>query len=171
VTEEFIEREIGKLGIRHTIWLQGDPSEPVTSGHVDGYVLFNAPGAVLVEACDDEKIEPPMWRSHDIATLEQATDAAKRTLDVETILAPRKRYWKFCGEMFAPCYVNAYIANGAVITARFGDVQRDEAAKSVLERAFPGREVVMLQVDHIAAGGGGVHCLTQPMSTSDGAIR
>jgi agmatine deiminase len=163
VTEEMIEREFTKLGIAQTIWLEGDSSEPITSGHVDGYVLFKAPGAVVVEGFDDKKLEPPMGRSRDIAVLEQATDAANRTFNVDKILAPRKRYWKFCGEMFAPCYLNAYVANGAVITARFGDIERDEAAQTGLERAFPGRDVVMLKIDHIAAGGGGVRCLTQPM--------
>jgi agmatine deiminase len=131
--------------------------------YVDGYVLFKSPGAVLVEVFDDKQIEPPIWRSHDIATLEQATDAVGQTLDVERIRAPRRRYWRSCGEMFAPCYLNAYVANGAVITGRFDDVERDEAAQNALEAAFPGRDVVMLQIDHIAAGGGGVHCLTQPM--------
>jgi agmatine deiminase len=163
LTEEVIERELGKLGIRRTIWLEGDPCEPITSGHVDGYVFFKAPGAVLTEVFDDKQIEPSIWHSRDIETLEQAKDAAQRTLNVERITAARKRYWKFRGEMFAPCYLNAYIANGAVITACFGDVERDEAAKDALEKAFPGRDVVMVQINHIAAGGGGVHCLTQPM--------
>ena len=61
-----------------------------------------------------------------------------------------------------PSYVNAYLANGAVITASFGDVQRDEEAQQAFERAFPDRTVKMLRIDHIAAGGGGIHCLTQP---------
>jgi agmatine deiminase len=163
VTEKGIEHEFAKLGMAQTIWLEGDPSEPITSGHVDGYVLFKWPGAVLVEGIDDQHLEPTKGRSRDIAVLEQATDSAKRPLSVEKVLAPRKQYWKYRGEMFAPCYLNAYVANGVVISGRFGDVERDEAAQAALESAFPGRDVVMLKIDHIAAGGGGVHCLTQPM--------
>ena len=162
-TEEEFERGFAKLGITRTIWLEGDFCEPITSGHVDGYVLFKAPGAVLVEVFDDKRIDAPIWRSHDITTLEKAKDATERTLDVDWIKAPRKRYWKNHSEMLAPCYLNAYVANSAVFTANFGDVERDEAAKDALASAFPGRKVVMLGIDHIAAGGGGVRCLTQPM--------
>jgi agmatine/peptidylarginine deiminase len=32
-----------------------------------------------------------------------------------------------------------------------------------LAQAFPRREIIMLRIDHIADGGGGVHCLTQPI--------
>jgi agmatine deiminase len=35
-----IELALAKLGIRTVIWLEGDPCEPLTSGHTDGYVLF-----------------------------------------------------------------------------------------------------------------------------------
>jgi agmatine deiminase len=65
--------------------------------------------------------------------------------------------------MFAPCYLNAYVANNAVIAGCFGDDERDEAAKKALEEAFPWPQVITLRIGHIAAGGGGVHCLTQPM--------
>jgi agmatine deiminase len=164
LTELEIEQEFTRLGITRTIWLEGDSCEPITSGHVDGYVLFKAPGAVLVEEFDDDDICPPVWRKHDIATLEQSTDALGQTLSVERIRAPRKRYWKFRSRLFAPCYLNAFVGNGIVISMRFGDVDRDDAAKEALERAFPGRKIEMLAIDHIVAGGGGVHCLTQPMA-------
>jgi agmatine deiminase len=169
IIEEEIEREFAKLGIHQTIWLEGNRDEPITSGHIDGYVLFKAQSSVLVEVIDDPHVEPPVWQSRDIEALEQAADAAKRILNVERVKAPRRRFWKFRGEMFAPCYLNAYIANGAVITAGFGDIERDEAARFALERSFPGRAIVMLSIDHIAAGGGGVHCLTQPMLETRGS--
>ncbi len=160
--ERMIEQALNPLGIERTIWLEGDPCEPGTSGHVDGYVMFTAPGRVLVETTDDE-MERPFWREHDIALLEQTRDARGRGLEVHRVLGPRKRYWRFRGPSWAPCYVNAYVANGAVIAARFGDAERDETAKEQLTQAFPEREIIMLKIDHIANGGGGIHCLTQPM--------
>lgn len=167
--ERIIERELTKLGIHRVVWLEGDPCEPDTSGHIDGYVLFKGPGAVLVEVCDDEQVEPPMWRAHDIAIIEGAKDAADRTLGVEQVRTSRKRHWRFKGYNFAACYLNAYVANDAVITARFGDGERDDAAKDALANAFPGREIIMLRIDHIANGGGGIHCLTQPMPAMSAA--
>jgi agmatine deiminase len=34
-------------------------------------------------------------------------------------------------------------------------------AKDKLQECFPNREIVMLNIDGIAAGGGGIHCATQ----------
>jgi Porphyromonas-type peptidyl-arginine deiminase len=45
-----------------------------------------------------------------------------------------KFYQSTC-ELFTPSYLNAYIANGAVIAARFGDTERDEQTKAVLDDA------------------------------------
>jgi agmatine deiminase len=78
------------------------------------------------------------------------------------LFAPRRKYRRGAPESFAPCYLNAYVANGAVISAKFGDGERDEASRKALAKAFPGREIIMLRIDNIANGGGGVHCLTQP---------
>lgn len=167
--QRMIETDLARFGVRKTIWLEGDPCEPITSGHTDGYVLFAPNGVVLVEACDDKAIEPPLWREHDISLLEDARDADGRKLKIMRVRAPRRRYWKGDPETFAPCYLNAYVANGAVITARFSDAERDEAAKNALARAFPRRDIIMLRIDAIANGGGGIHCLTQPTPPSSEA--
>jgi agmatine deiminase len=158
-----IETELGRLGARKVIWLEGDPCEPLTSGHTDGYVLFAPSGVVLVETHEDKLTEPPMWREHDIDLLEMAASADGGAFKVKRVHAPRRRYWASGADTFAPCYLNAYVANGAVIGGRFGDPQRDATAKTALAKAFPGREIVMLRINTIAEGGGGVHCLTQPM--------
>lgn len=62
---------------------------------------------------------------------------------------------------FLDSYVNFYPAEGAVITAQFGDRDADAAAAAVLTDLFPGREVVQLDVDRLHGGGGGIHCVTQ----------
>ena len=155
-----IQRALHGFGIRHVIWLKGDASEPITSGHIDGYALFTAPGAVLVETMDGGTVISQQ-REQDIAALENASDAAGRRLRIGRIWAPRVP--KEQDGMFAASYLNAYVANGAVIAARFCDDERDELARIALETAFPGRQVKMLKINHILNGGGGAHCLTQPM--------
>jgi agmatine deiminase len=137
--QNWLETEFVRLGMRRVIWLEGDPCEPLTSGHADGYVLFAPSGVLLVEAFDDKSVEPPMWRDHDIALLENALDADGRRFKVARVRAPRGRYWKGKSDMFAPCYLNAYVANGAVISARFGDAARDEAARTVRIPTKPAR--------------------------------
>lgn len=157
-----IENGLTHLGGRKIIWLDGDATEPITSGHADAYVLFVRSGSVLVEGCEPDGALIPN-RVTDIAALRTAEDSSGGTLEITTILPPRQRYSRFSGSSFAPCYLNAYVANGAVITAKFGDPERDEAARKALACAFPGRDIRMLDINHIAAGGGGVHCLTQPV--------
>lgn len=158
-----LEREFRSFGIDSIVWLEGDPSEPLTHGHVDGYVLMTSPGRMLVEIISDPDAEAPFWRSHDIILLKQARDASNERLYVEFVAAPRKRYWRFRGPYWAPGYLNAYLANGAVITGSFGDRERDELAANALQRSFPGRTIRMLRIDHVASGGGGIRCLTQPI--------
>jgi agmatine deiminase len=160
--QRVIERGLRRFGIRKVIWLEGDPGEPITSGHIDGYVLLAPSGAALVDACSDQETVPPMWRAHDVARLEETKCANSRRLKVRQLRAPRLCPYTKHSDWFAASYLNAYVANGAVVGARFGDSKRDAAARKALVQAFPGRDVIMLRIDAIAEGGGGVHCLTQP---------
>jgi agmatine deiminase len=57
------------------------------------------------------------------------------------VLAPRQQYWISDLETFAPCYLNSYVANGAVIGPSSGDAERDEAAREALAETFPEREI------------------------------
>jgi len=69
-------------------------------------------------------------------------------------------------EDFVASYVNYYVCNGAVIAAEFGDDRADQAAQRTLEQLYPGREIVMLDVDPIGEAGGGIHCSTQQQPVS-----
>jgi agmatine deiminase len=64
------------------------------------------------------------------------------------------------GERMAASYVNFYIANGAIIAPCFG-VETDAAAKEVLARLFPERDIVQVPAREILLGGGNIHCITQ----------
>ena len=50
------------LGMEKVIWLPGDLTDTGTDGHVDGYVAFIKPGAVLCETVADPS-DPryPSW--------------------------------------------------------------------------------------------------------------
>ncbi|WP_259174468.1 agmatine deiminase family protein [Bradyrhizobium betae] len=166
--QEAIASEFRKFGIHKVIWLEGDPCEPITSGHIDGYVLFAPRKQVLVESIDDRESEPPFWREHDMHLLGRAKNAKGHNLKVVRVLAPRQRYLSGDLDSFAGNYLNVYLTNGAVIVSQFGDAERDELARNALAESFPNREIVPLRIDAIARGGGGIHCLTQPMPKSSG---
>ena len=165
--QQVIEDGLRRFGVDCVIWLEGDPSEPITSGHVDGYVLLSPTGTILVEYTDDGDIKGPMWRDHDTEMLRCMGRTSHRQMTVMQVAAPRFRYWKHKSESFAPCYLNAYVANGAVIGARFSDPQRDRLAQIALAKAFPEREIILLDINNLAEGGGGIHCLTQPMPATN----
>lgn len=163
VTAGQIEQGLAEFGGRHVIWLDGNPREPITSGHIDGYVMFGESGEVLVEDISGDDRVGDNIRMRDIETLRSSVDGEGKPLRVRVVAPPREKYWASRSALFAPAYLNAYVANGAVITGRFGDLERDSLAQLTLGHAFPGREVRMIDINHIAAGGGGVRCLTQPV--------
>jgi agmatine deiminase len=154
--ESDIERELVRLGATEVIWLNGDPSEPITSGHVDGYLLSTESGDLLVQGCEAD--DPyARARNADIARLRAVTDLGR----LRVVEPPRVSSSE--DSLFAATYVNAYTPNGAVIASKFGDKERDRQAERVLAEAFPGREVRMLSAPNIARGGGGIRCLVQPV--------
>lgn len=156
LNESDIERELVRLGADKVIWLDGDPDEPITSGHVDGYLLPAESGDLLVQLCE---ADDPCARARDadIARLRAVTELGTlRLVEPPRVLSSE-------GDIFAATYLNAYTPNGAVIASKFGDKERDRQAERILAEAFPGREVRMLSAPNIARGGGGIRCLVQPV--------
>ncbi|MEZ5739389.1 MAG: agmatine deiminase family protein [Burkholderiaceae bacterium] len=47
-----------------------------------------------------------------------------------------------------------------MIAQRFGDRDADDATAQLLAEAFPGRRILLLDIDGIAAGGGSIHGAT-----------
>ncbi|WP_067698979.1 agmatine deiminase family protein [Nocardia jejuensis] len=149
------------LGIRKVIWLPGIAGEDITDGHTDFYARFAAPGVVVAGLDNDESsFDYDVTRRH-LDILRAATDVQGRPLRVEVLEGPSTVREKFADDDFAAGYINFYVCNGAVIAPEFGDADTDSATHDTLARLFPGREIVQIDIDGIAAGGGGIHCTTQ----------
>jgi agmatine deiminase len=93
--------------------------------------------------------------------LRNSSDAQGRKLEVVVMPGPESVRKTYENKEFAAGYINFYVCNGAVIAPQFGDVRADAAARDMLQKLFPQREVIQLAIDGIAAGGGGIHCTTQ----------
>ena len=153
------EREIQHaLGAEKIIWLPGDPTEHETNGHVDGIACFARPGVVLYETNPDPDDPHTKILAENLAALRKAKDARGRSLE----LVPIEEAYEVEGEgeMFCRSYVNFYIANNGIVAPKYGTAT-DERIRELLTRVFPDHEIVMVDINAIATGGGGIHCITQ----------
>lgn len=156
------ERELKRvLGLEKIIWLPGITGKDITDGHTDFYARFARPGVVIAGYdADPKSFDHAVTRQH-LDILRTATEVDGRRLEVIALEAPARVREQFAHVGFAADYINFYVCNGAVIAPEFGDLRTDAAARRELQRAFPGRDVVQVNIDGIAAGGGGIHCTTQ----------
>jgi agmatine deiminase len=148
------------LGVKKVIWLPGDPTDTETDGHVDGYVAFVKPGAVLCEVVADPEDPRYAIMAENRRVLETETDARGRRFELLPIVEAPRSAVPLGQEGYCRSYVNFYIANGAVIAPAYG-IAEDASAAMTLRRAYPGRTVVQVALNDLFRGGGGIHCITQ----------
>ena len=146
------------LGVRKVIWFPGARGADITDAHVDGLARFTSPGTVLVNKPGSGNLE--QYRQVR-AVLGDTTDAAGRKPEIIDLPEPDPSAIGRHGEDFFASYINYYVANGAVIAPAFGDRAADERAAGIFRELYPGREGVGVGINHIAEGGGGIHCSTQ----------
>lgn len=140
------------LGARRIVWLgQGLLEDRDTDGHVDLIAAFTAPGHVLLQTVDEEN-----------PNYERCAENRLRlkTAKLEVTELPFLPYVTVAGERIAAGYLNLYVCNGAVIVPVTG-AETDQAALSIIDSVYPGREVVPVPGAVLAYGGGGPHCITQ----------
>jgi agmatine deiminase len=149
------------LGLEKIIWLPGIKGKDITDGHTDFYARFAQPGHVIAGFDPDPaSFDHTVTRNH-IKILQSSLDASGRSLDVTVLSGPMEVRPKFDSMDFAAGYIGFFLCNDALIMQGFGDIHADTTAKRVLQQSFPNREIVQINIDGIAAGGGSVHCTTQ----------
>lgn len=148
------------MGASKMIWAPGIKGADITDYHIDALARFVKPGQVLIQIGEDVDPDDP-WSiaaadTYDI--VEAATDAEGNPL--ELVELPEPYDIRVDSPDFVSSYVNYYVCNGAVIAAEFGDEEADAEAAEILADLYPGREVVMLNIDTVCEVGGGIHCAT-----------
>jgi len=158
-SKQEVEEELCRtLGAEKVIWIPGDVNETETDGHVDGIAAFVRPGVVMVEINQDSTDPHYSVGQENTAALRGQKDARGRPLKLEFIYEGSYHEEDYDGG--CRCYINSYLANGAVIVPGY-EGERDEAAVETYRDLYPDREVVQVQIKDIAEGGGGIHCITQ----------
>ena len=157
-TKAEVEVELNsKLGTNQVIWLKRgltrDYEDFGTRGHVDIVACFADENTILYH--DQQDPAHP-----DFAV----TQEVRSTLEAETnftlIPVPAPKVLTDAHGPVDYSYINHYICNGAVILCSFDD-PNDEVAKAILEKAYPDRQIVLVDAREIFARGGGIHCITQ----------
>ncbi|MER7768315.1 agmatine deiminase family protein [Kitasatospora sp. NPDC096140] len=151
------------LGVEKVIWFKGVAGQDITDCHVDALARFAEPGTVVLHrpAADTP---PDVWTTASeqaVQVLASATDARGRALKVVDLPEPDFDLIQGAGKNFLATYINYYVCNGGVIVPRFGDQAADDHAAGIIGDLHPGRRVAQVSIDHIASGGGGIHCATQ----------
>lgn len=148
------------MGARKVIWAPGIKGADITDYHIDALARFVKPGQLLIQKGEEVDPDDPWsvaaFETHSI--LAAASDAEGRSLDIVTL--PEPVDIRVDSPDFVSSYVNYYVCNGAVIAAEFGDRAADEKAAAILADLYPGREIVMLNIDAVGEVGGGIHCAT-----------
>jgi agmatine deiminase len=146
------------LGIDRVFWLGGGIVGDDTSGHVDDFVRFVAPGRVVL--CRQRS-----WRDPDYRVLERAAERLKGARDVrgrrlEVVRLPMPEPLRFCGQRLPASYANFYVANTVVLVPSFNDPS-DRVAAGLLQELLPKRRVVSIHSVDLVLGLGTLHCSTQ----------
>lgn len=141
-------------GAERMIWAPGITGEDITDYHIDSLARFVGPGKALIQLPVEHDAND-IWNE----TAHETHDILAERLDMVVIYEPLQV--RVRSEDFVASYVNYYICNQAVVCAQFGDSRRDAEAMQALSELYPGREIVMLNVDALGEVGGGIHCATR----------
>ena len=142
-------------GADTVVWLlDGIAEDEGTDGHVDNVVAFFAPGRCLLQGCADAA-NP----NHEIA---RTSRAALEQAGIAVTEVPVLPYTTIAGTRVPVPYVNLYPVNGAVLVPVAGD-SADAAMLELIGKCYRGRDVIGVPGSVLAYGGGGVHCITQPV--------
>ena len=156
-TREQVDAEFARtLGARRVIWfdrgLTRDYDEFGTRGHIDIVACFSDANTILFH--DQQNPEHPDFEVS-ARTRQTILDAGFTAVSV-----PAPSTLRDDEGWVDYSYINHYIVNGAVILCAFDD-EGDARAKAILETAYPGREIVLVDARPLFARGGGIHCITQ----------
>jgi agmatine deiminase len=167
MTQSEIEATLrDELGAERTIWLPyGLALDDDTDGHVDNIAAFAAPGRLVVQGCDDRDEADWLRLDVDRRVAGGTLDARGRPLEVVTVpVLPFAEVDRGAGpERVVVPYLNYYLGNGFVLVPVCGHAADADMVALIAEQ-YPGREPLALDVGAIlAAGGGGIHCITQQL--------
>jgi agmatine deiminase len=157
-TRAEVEQELkDRLGVAEVAWIRRgltrDYEQYGTKGHIDIVACFSDEQTILVHDQQDQN-HPDFSVSHEVSA------RLSELSNINLIKIPAPQIRKDTKGFVDYSYINHYVLNGAVLLCAFDD-PNDQVAKGILEDAYPGREIRLIDARPIFARGGGIHCITQ----------
>jgi agmatine deiminase len=132
----------------------------ITDMHIDGFAKFaNKNTIVTMSESDLLYWEVPQT---DIDRLYAAKNKSATTYNYVqlplTMNNVKTTYGKNLG--YKGSYVNYYVANTSILVPNYND-PNDAVANQLIQKLYPTRKVVGIDVRNLYANGGMIHCVTQ----------
>lgn len=147
------------LRAKRIIWLDhGTLIGDDTDGHIDT-IVRTAPNQTLVYVgCDDSSDE----QYEDFKALEEQLKELT-TLDgkfYKLLKLPMPDPIYDGDDRLPATYANYLIINEAVICPTYNQPQKDKEALDIIQKAYPGREIIAIDARTVIRQHGSIHCLT-----------
>ncbi|PDZ14604.1 agmatine deiminase [Bacillus sp. AFS094611] len=160
LSEKEIEKYISDLGVSNFIWLDGVPNLDITDFHIDGFAKFHGKSTIVTMKEDD--LAEWGLSSKDMDTLLDAKNASGQKYKYEYLPLSNKNVILKNGKAldYKGSYINYYIGNTVVLVPNYND-PNDKIANDTIQKLYPDRKVVGIDVRELYKNGGMIHCVTQ----------
>lgn len=165
-SEADIEEYIAEyLGATNFIWLDGVPDLDITDFHIDGFVKIHDKSTIITMKKND--LEEWGVTNKDIQTLMSAKNAFGKPYQyVYLPISKNNVVLDNGGNLgYKGSYINFYIGNTVVLVPNYND-PNDKAANDIIQKLYPDREVIGIDVRELYKEGGMIHCVTQQQPVS-----
>ena len=137
-------------------YLEGDD----TDAHIDTLARFAPDNAIVYQSCDD----PADSHYADLKAMENELSELNTKDGHSFTLYPLPWPQPVIdnGRRLAASYANFLIINRAVLIPAYGD-HNDDAAREVIAKAFPGRDVIQIPCRSLIWQNGSLHCITMQL--------
>ena len=156
LTKEEIEERLKEwLGAERIVWLQhGSLIGDDTDGHIDTLVRICPNDTLLFTEGDDDHPDLALMED-ELNNLKTMEGKSYRLLKLPL---PRPIYDD--GDRLPATYANYLVINGAVLVPTYKQPDMDQRAMSIIQQAFPDREIVGIDCCAVIKQHGSLHCCT-----------
>jgi agmatine deiminase len=149
---------IDYYGVDQVLWVDEGIVGDDTDGHIDDTVRFVNEDTVITMIEEDKADENHKLLKDNLKQLKKMRLLNGKQLNI--IEVPMPDFIEYDGQRLPASYANFLITNQSVIVPIFNS-SKDDLALSIIQDAFPSRQVVGIDSEDIIWGLGSFHCLSQ----------